>query len=72
MARLLAVSEWANYTVTLEERDGEFCGAIAENANGDRIFVIAMKNDNGKFELSVTKQGANLYVNRELRNELLL
>ena len=26
----------------------------------------------GKFELSVTKQGANLYVNRELRNELLL
>ena len=27
---------------------------------------------NGKFELSVTKQGATLYVNRELRNELLL
>lgn len=53
MEPLLAASEWADYTVTLEERDGEFCGAIAENANGDRIFVIAMKNDNGKFELSV-------------------
>lgn len=53
MDRLLAASEWANYTVTLEERDGEFCGAIAENVNGNRIFVIAMENDDGKFELSV-------------------
>ena len=40
-----------------------------------RVAVKPLLNamgSNGKFELSVTKQGANLYVNRELRNELLL
>ena len=40
-----------------------------------RVAVKPLLNamgSNGKFELSVTKQGATLYVNRELRNELLL
>ena len=40
-----------------------------------RVAVKPLLNamgSNGKFELSVTKQGAILYVNRELRNELLL
>ena len=40
-----------------------------------RVAVKPLLNamgSNGKFELSVTKQGASLYVNRELRNELLL
>ena len=39
-----------------------------------RVAVKPLLNamgSNGKFELSVTKQGATLYVNRELRNELL-
>ena len=34
--------------------------------------LLNAMGSNGKFELSVTKQGATLYVNRELRNELLL
>ena len=34
--------------------------------------LLNAMGSNGKFELSVTKQGAALYVNRELRNELLL
>ena len=33
--------------------------------------LLNAMGSNGKFELSVTKQGATLYVNRELRNELL-
>ena len=40
-----------------------------------RVAVKPLLNamgSNGKFELSVTRQGATLYVNRELRNELLL
>ena len=40
-----------------------------------RVAVKPLLNamgSNGKFELSVTKQGATLYVNRELCNELLL
>ena len=40
-----------------------------------RVAVKPLLNamgSNGKFELSVTKQGTTLYVNRELRNELLL
>ena len=40
-----------------------------------RVAVKPLLNamgSNGIFELSVTKQGATLYVNRELRNELLL
>ena len=40
-----------------------------------RVAVKPLLNamgSNGKIELSVTKQGATLYVNRELRNELLL
>ena len=40
-----------------------------------RVAVKPLLNamgSNGKFELSVTKEGATLYVNRELRNELLL
>ena len=39
-----------------------------------RVAVKPLLNamgSNGKFELSVTKQGATLYVNRKLRNELL-